>query len=75
MQRTASKAVESGACSRSSAGATGAPAYDLFNKAPPMTETNPAADLSLGQLRGGTFAPGLYDTNGRRFYPGANIRF
>jgi outer membrane receptor protein involved in Fe transport len=48
---------------------------NLFNKAPPLTGTNPDADLSLGQLRGGSIASGIYDTNGRRFYLGANMRF
>jgi outer membrane receptor protein involved in Fe transport len=48
---------------------------NLFNKAPPLTGTNPDANLSFGQLRGGSFASGVYDTIGRRFYLGANIRF
>ena len=48
---------------------------NLFNKAPPLTGVNTAADVTLGQLRGGSFAPGVYDTNGRRLYLGANIRF
>jgi outer membrane receptor protein involved in Fe transport len=48
---------------------------NLFNQAPPLTGTNPDADLTLGQLRGGSFASGVYDTIGRRFYFGTNIRF
>ncbi|NLG54632.1 MAG: TonB-dependent receptor, partial [Rhodococcus sp.] len=48
---------------------------NLLNEAPPLTGVNTAADPALGQLRGGSFASGVYDTNGRRFYLGANIRF
>ena len=50
---------------------------NLFNKAPPVglvntANTNPAAN---GQLPGGSFNATFYDTNGRRFYFGANVQF
>jgi outer membrane receptor protein involved in Fe transport len=50
---------------------------NLFNKAPPLTgintaNTNPAG---TGNLPGGSIGGGIYDTNGRRFYLGANVRF
>jgi outer membrane receptor protein involved in Fe transport len=48
---------------------------NLFNKAPPVGNFNAAADLSLGQLPGGSFNSQFYDTIGRRFYLGANIEF
>jgi len=48
---------------------------NLFNKAPPLGNFNPSADPSLGQLRGGSYNATYYDTNGRRFYFGANLRF
>ncbi len=48
---------------------------NLFNKAPPLGQFNPNYDLAAGQLRGGTFLSGTHDTNGRRFYLGANFRF
>ncbi len=48
---------------------------NLFDKAPPLTNTDPTADNSLGQLRGGGYNGGFYDTQGRRFYFGANIQF
>ena len=48
---------------------------NLFNKAPPLGNFNPTADPSLGQLRGGSYNSTFYDTNGRRFYFGANLRF
>ena len=48
---------------------------NFFNEAPPLAGAKPSADLSLGQLRGGSFASGAYGTNGRRIYHGANIRF
>ena len=48
---------------------------NLFNKAPPIGGVNTAADPSLGQLAGGSFNSQFYDTNGRRFYLGANLRF
>lgn len=48
---------------------------NLFNEAPPLGNFNPTADASLGQLRGGGYNATFYDTNGRRFYFGANVRF
>ncbi|MBO9518157.1 MAG: TonB-dependent receptor [Porphyrobacter sp.] len=50
---------------------------NLFNKAPPLTNYDPANDSpeTTGQLSGGSFSSGYYDTNGRRFYIGANVRF
>ena len=48
---------------------------NLFNKAPPLGGYNPNYDLETGQLRGGSFLTGIHDTNGRRYYLGANIRF
>jgi outer membrane receptor protein involved in Fe transport len=50
---------------------------NLFNKAPPYTgvnvsNTDPA---TTGQLPGGSFNSQFYDTNGRRFYVGANVKF
>ena len=48
---------------------------NLFNKRPPLGSFNPNADNSAGQLRGGSFLTGVHDTNGRRFYLGANVRF
>lgn len=48
---------------------------NLFNKAPPLGGFNPNADNSAGQLRGGSFGTGFYDTDGRRFYIGANMKF
>lgn len=48
---------------------------NLFNKAPPLGNVNTAADPSLGQLSGGSYNATFYDTNGRRFYFGANLQF
>jgi outer membrane receptor protein involved in Fe transport len=48
---------------------------NLFNKAPPLGGVNTAADLSIGQLPGGGYNSQFYDTNGRRFYIGANMKF
>ncbi len=48
---------------------------NLFNKAPPVGSVNTAANPALGQLSGGSFNAGNYDTNGRRFYFGANLKF
>lgn len=48
---------------------------NLFNKAPPLTNFDPTADVALGQQRGGSYNSLFYDTQGRRFYLGANIRF
>ena len=50
---------------------------NLFNKRPPLgnvntANTSPAAD---GNLPGGGFNALFYDTNGRRFYLGANFQF
>lgn len=50
---------------------------NLFNKAPPtgnvnLDNTDPAG---TGNLPGGSFNTLFYDTNGRRFYVGANLRF
>lgn len=47
---------------------------NLFNKAPPYTGVNPEADLSQGQLPGGSFSLN-HDTLGRRFSLGANVKF
>ena len=48
---------------------------NLFNKAPPLGTFNPNYNVATGQLRNGTFLTGVHDTNGRRFYLGANLRF
>jgi len=48
---------------------------NLLNKAPPVGNVNTAANASLGQLAGGSFNAANYDTNGRRFYFGANLKF
>ena len=48
---------------------------NLFNKAPPIGNVNTAANVSLGQLPGGNFNTQFYDTVGRRFYVGANLKF
>jgi iron complex outermembrane recepter protein len=48
---------------------------NLFNKAPPLGNVNTAANPTLGQLSGGSFNAANYDTNGRRFYLGANFQF
>ena len=48
---------------------------NLLNEAPPIGGVNVAADPSVGQLAGGGYNASFYDTNGRRFYLGANIRF
>ncbi|WEK46968.1 MAG: TonB-dependent receptor [Candidatus Andeanibacterium colombiense] len=49
---------------------------NLFNKAPPLTNYNPA---NIGgndtQLRGGSVGGLFYDDIGRRFYLGANVKF
>jgi iron complex outermembrane recepter protein len=47
---------------------------NLFNKAPPLGNTNPTANPALGQLSGGSYL-GTHDTNGRSFWLGANFRF
>ncbi|MXO97976.1 TonB-dependent receptor [Altererythrobacter xixiisoli] len=50
---------------------------NLFDKAPPLTNYNPAnsASLTNGLLSGGSYSTGYYDTNGRRFWVGANVKF
>jgi iron complex outermembrane receptor protein len=52
---------------------------NLFNKAPPLGGHNPtvtaATAAATGQLQGGQFLTGVHDTNGRRYYLGANLRF
>lgn len=48
---------------------------NLFNEAPPRTEVDLDADPALGQLGGGSYNSTFYDTNGRRFYLGASVRF
>jgi iron complex outermembrane recepter protein len=48
---------------------------NLLNKAPPTGGVNTAANPALGQLAGGAFNTLYYDTNGRRFYLGANFQF
>jgi outer membrane receptor protein involved in Fe transport len=51
---------------------------NLFNKAPPIGQYNPNAVLANGQLpyvAPAGFLTGTHDTNGRRYYVGANVRF
>jgi outer membrane receptor protein involved in Fe transport len=48
---------------------------NLFDKDPPLVQFDPTADNAAGQLRGGTYNSLFYDTQGRRFYVGANIEF
>jgi len=48
---------------------------NLFNKAPPVGGVNTLANPAQGQLSGGSFNAANYDTNGRRFYFGANLKF
>lgn len=48
---------------------------NLFNKRPPLVNWDSETDLSLGQLRGGSYNDNFYDSIGRRFYIGANIEF
>lgn len=48
---------------------------NLFNTRPPIGNVNTAANIAVGQLPGGGFNSSFYDTNGRRFYVGANIQF
>jgi len=50
---------------------------NLFDKAPPLTNYNPAnsTPATNGQLRGGSVGGLMYDDIGRRFYIGANIKF
>jgi outer membrane receptor protein involved in Fe transport len=46
---------------------------NLLNEYPPLTNVNLAP--TAGNLPGGTVGGGLLDTQGRRFYVGANARF
>ncbi|MEL1250211.1 TonB-dependent receptor plug domain-containing protein [Aurantiacibacter gilvus] len=49
---------------------------NLFDKAPPLGNRNLANEPGTGAtLPGGSFDARFYDTNGRRFYLGANLRF
>ena len=48
---------------------------NLFNKEPPLGNYNPSPNAAVGQLRGGAFLTGVHDTDGRRVWLGANIRF
>jgi iron complex outermembrane receptor protein len=50
---------------------------NLFDKAPPLTGINTAntAPATTGNIPGGTFNTQYYDTLGRRFYVGANLKF
>ena len=47
---------------------------NLFNRAPPLEESNPGLIGSRFQLPGGSFS-NQYDLVGRRFYIGANMKF
>jgi outer membrane receptor protein involved in Fe transport len=46
---------------------------NLFNRAPPLTGFNPNASATT--IAGGAYNAGFYDTNGRSFYFGANLKF
>ncbi len=48
---------------------------NLFNKRPPLGNRNTAVDGTGATLPGGGFDSLFYDTNGRRFYVGANFQF
>jgi outer membrane receptor protein involved in Fe transport len=48
---------------------------NLFDKAPPLTGVNTSANPEVGQLPGGSFNGSYYDTLGRRFFIGANVKF
>ena len=50
---------------------------NLFNRRPPLFNINTANTdpAGTGQLPGGSFNSLFYDTNGRRFYLGANVQF
>jgi outer membrane receptor protein involved in Fe transport len=48
---------------------------NLFNKEPPLVGRNPSANPATGNLPNGSFSADFYDTIGRRFYVGANLRF
>ena len=50
---------------------------NLFDKAPPVANVNLANTdpATTGQLAGGSIGSQFYDTNGRRFYLGATMKF
>ncbi len=48
---------------------------NLFNKRPPLGNRNVSLDGTGPTLPGGSFNTLFYDTNGRRFYFGANLQF
>jgi outer membrane receptor protein involved in Fe transport len=48
---------------------------NLFNKRPPLGNRNVDLDGTGPTLPGGSFNSLFYDTNGRRFYLGANVQF
>jgi len=50
---------------------------NLFDKSPPLTGINTAntSPATNGQLSGGSYNATYYDTLGRRFYVGANMKF
>ena len=48
---------------------------NLFNKAPPLGRRNVSLDGTGPTLPGGAYEARIYDTNGRRFYLGANMKF
>ena len=48
---------------------------NLFNERPPLGNRNVSLGGTGPTLPGGAFEPRFYDTNGRRFYLGANARF
>jgi outer membrane receptor protein involved in Fe transport len=53
---------------------------NLFNRRPPLTNynsifDNTGATAGAATTRGGSFNSQFYDTNGRRFFLGANVKF
>ncbi|WP_305096111.1 TonB-dependent receptor domain-containing protein [Croceibacterium aestuarii] len=48
---------------------------NLFNKRPPYTGIDTSANTALGQLPGGSFSSQYYNTLGRRYSLGANVKF
>jgi len=48
---------------------------NLFNKRPPLTSADPGNDPGIGLLASGVINGAFYDTQGKRFYLGANVRF
>jgi iron complex outermembrane receptor protein len=53
---------------------------NLFNRAPPLTNynvnfDNDGSDPTTPNTRGGSYNANFYDTNGRTFYVGANVKF